>query len=62
MGLRSSEGKLAEAGVWRVAEEAATVRGRLSKPAAAMTAVAVAVVAMLACRRLGEVETGDASD
>lgn len=58
MGLQSSEGKVPDAGVCN--DDA--VLARLSKPAAAKVAVAVAEVAMLACRRLCKRVTGEAKD
>ena len=50
MGLTSSEGKVPDPGVWR--DDA--VLARLSKPAAAMVAVAVAEAIVASRRRLRE--------
>lgn len=58
-GLNISEGKLPEPGVCR--EEAVLVLALLSKPAAAMVAVAVAE-AIIACRRLRERETEESNE
>ena len=51
IGLRNSDGKVPDPGVAR--EEAASELGRLSKPAAAIVAVAVAE-AMIDCEFLSE--------
>ena len=51
-GLRNSDGKVPDPGVAR--EEAASELGRLSKPAAAIVAVAVAE-AMIECVFLSEI-------
>lgn len=57
IGLIISEGKVPEPGVW--SEDAVLLR--LSKPAAAMVAVAVAE-AIVACRRLRVVETEESNE
>lgn len=52
IGLSSSDGKVPEPGV--CSEDAVLVLARLSKPAAAMVAVAVAdAMAKVVCRRFG---------
>ena len=57
IGLNSSEGNVPEPGVW--SEDA--VLERLSKPAAAMVAVAVAE-AMVVCRRMQKRATEESSE